>query len=938
MIPLAFTAPLALAGLVALPVVWLILRVTPPRPRRLPFPPLKLILDLRRKDETPARTPWPLLLLRLAIAALAVFAFAGPVWNPNVAQTAGAGTLALILDDGWPSAPQWTKRIAYAAAEIESAGRRGAPVALAALSETRDLAATEPARALERLRALKPKPYIVDRMAALEPVGKFLAASKGARAVYLADGLEQGGARAFAEKLAGLAGGPVDIVSEEPRQRALADPRNETGALSVAVLRAGEAGPATGRVRAFDLKGAPLGEAAFDFADATETRAKIELPVELRNAIAWLDIAGERSAGAVALIDERQRRRTVGLASGASADVAQPLLAPNYYLTKALAPYADVREARPNAPDPIGELIDDGVSVLVLSDLAVAPGAMRDRLEKYLEDGGVIVRFAGSRLAASADDLTPATLRRGGRTLGGALSWETPKKLKPFDRESPFFGLKAGDDVSVTRQVLAEPEPGLAERTWAQLADGTPVVTAERRGRGLIALFHVTADTTWSNLPLSGLFPEMLRRIVALSAEMARAPAKESDGALARPARPEALAPQRTLDGFGVLGPPPASARPIPAGENARASADHPPGLYGAGDHALAAVNALEPDDRLKAADFSGLPHRAVPLETPRPVDLRPLALGLLLALFVADGFAALWYAGGLPRFARGSAAVFALAGALWLAAPAGEARAQSAPAQPASSHPAATQREISAALTTRLAYVVTGDARADEASRLGLQELSRTLAERTSLAPGEPVGVDPARDELVFYPFLYWPIVASRPQPPPLAVQKIAAFMKQGGFVVFDTRDALTARPGEAPSPETLWLRKLLEGVDVPELEPVPRDHVVTKTFYILDGFVGRTTNGQTWIEALPPEPAGESRPARAGDSVSPLIVVSNDLAAAWAADRSGATLYPLTPGGARQRELALRGGINLVMYTLTGNYKSDQVHVRDLLNRLGH
>ena len=166
----------------------------------------------------------------------------------------------------------------------------------------------------------------------------------------------------------------------------------------------------------------------------------------------------------------------------------------------------------------------------------------------------------------------------------------------------------------------------------------------------------------------------------------------------------------------------------------------------------------------------------------------------------------------------------------------------------------------------------------------------------------------------------------------------RIAAFMRNGGTVVFDTRDALTARPGDPPSPETLWLRKLLTGVDVPELEPVPRDHVVTKTFYLLDEIVGRTENGQTWIEALPPiDPKDRvNRPARAGDSVSPIIITSNDLAGAWAAREDGSPLYPLNPGGPRQREMALRGGINLVMYALTGNYKADQVHAKDLLERL--
>jgi hypothetical protein len=163
---------------------------------------------------------------------------------------------------------------------------------------------------------------------------------------------------------------------------------------------------------------------------------------------------------------------------------------------------------------------------------------------------------------------------------------------------------------------------------------------------------------------------------------------------------------------------------------------------------------------------------------------------------------------------------------------------------------------------------------------------------------------------------------------------------MKNGGTVIFDTRDALNSRPGGASTPETVWLRTLLAGVDVPLLEPIPRDHVVTKTFYLLDSFVGRTDMGQTWIEALPPPDPNDRapRPARAGDSVSPIIITSNDLAGAWALDANGSPLHPLVPGGPRQRELAWRGGVNLVMYALTGNYKADQVHAKDLLERLSH
>jgi Domain of unknown function (DUF4159) len=265
---------------------------------------------------------------------------------------------------------------------------------------------------------------------------------------------------------------------------------------------------------------------------------------------------------------------------------------------------------------------------------------------------------------------------------------------------------------------------------------------------------------------------------------------------------------------------------------------------------------------------------------------------------------------------------------------------AQSAPATPpkADRIPSFRADDVEAALTTRLAYVVTGDREIDEISRQGLQGLTRALSTRTALDPGEPIGIDLARDELAFYPLLYWPMVPARPAPSDAAVRKLDAFMKGGGTVILDTRDALNNRGGNAVTPETQYMRRILAGIDVPDLEPVPKDHVITKTFYILDNFVGRYATGRTWIEVLQRnQDQDKTRPAQAGDRVSPIIITGNDLAAAWAVDRLGQPRFPLVPGDARQREFSLRGGINIVMYALTGNYKADQVHVPALLERLG-
>ncbi len=942
-LPLAFAAPLVLGALALLPALWFLLRITPPRPRQIAFPPLRLILDLRPREETPARTPWWLLALRLALAAAVILAMAGPIWNPAPKGAGGAGPLLVVLDNGWAAAVNWDQRVSAANEAIASAARQGRAGAVIATSEgAREATPADPVRTVERLRALEPVPHAPDRQAALGAIARFASANPGLEILWISDALANGEARGFAQGLIAAAGeaGSVRVLTAERTPVAVGALENAPGGLEARIIRTDARARSDGLLKAYDLKGLSVGEARFSFGADNQTKARFEMPTELRNEIARIEIDGERTAGAVALLDSRWKRRRVGVVSGVTADVAQPLLSPTYYVTRALAPFAEVREPRSlaGAREPIAAALDEQPSLLVLADVGVIPGPARERLTRFVEDGGVLLRFAGTRLASSSDDLVPVRLRRGGRVLGGALSWEAPRKLAPFEPQSPFYGLDVKEEVTVTRQVLAEPEAGLAAKTWAALDDGTPLVTAARRGKGLIVLVHVTADTTWSNLPLSGLFVDILRRTVALAGETTEGAASGASNAEGAPARAQTIAPTRTLSGFGLLRDPPITAKPIAADFTGPANADNPPGFYGPPD-SMVAINTLGPDADLSALKLDGLALDAQPLKPAEPVDLRPALIALAFLLFLADALASLWLSGGLRRGGRARSAgapamlaILALGGALLLT-PTPSARAQDgAPKQEGA-------RNFESALRTRLAYVITGDARIDEASRLGLITLSRALSARTALSPGDPVGVDPGRDELAFFPLIYWPIAADKPQPQNAVVTRIADFMKQGGTVLFDTRDALTSRPSGPPTPEARWLRLLLAGVDVPELEPVPRDHVVTKTFYLLDNFIGRTTIGQTWIEALPPatdDPA--QRPARAGDSVSPIIITSNDLASAWAGDSTGQPLYPLIPGTGRQREMAIRGGVNLVMYTLTGNYKSDQVHVRDLLERLGH
>jgi hypothetical protein len=961
-LPLGFASPLVLLGLLSLPVLWWILRLIPPRPRRVEFPPTRLLFDIKPKEDTPARTPWWLTLLRLVLATLVILAAAGPLWNPPVATTTGATPIALLIDDGFGAAASWDARLRTADDIVARAEADNRGVAVIPLGEaSRDISLQPPAAARVRLKQLKPLPHAVERTDALPTISRLLAATPDMEVVWLSDGTDLGRGSEFVTGLArSTEGRTVSVVTGGlATAHALAAADNAAGSLTVKVLRANTGGTEEGVIRALDLKGLPLGETRFAFKDdERETDAEINLPVEIRNDIARLEIAGERSAGAVQLLDKRWRRRTVGIVSGSTSDTAQPLLASTYYLSRALNPFADVRLADVASPaDAVRRFIEQNVPMIMLADVGNVSGEARDRLIAWIEDGGMLVRFAGPRLAGSDDDLVPVKLRRGGRTLGGSLSWDQPQPLTTFSKEGPFGNMPVPKDVNVTRQVLAEPEAGLAERTWATLADGTPLVTAVKRGKGMIVLFHVTADTRWSDLPLSGSFVEMLRRMVGLAGTAAAT----DEAAKGRTER-EVVPPTRVLDGFGAFGPPTATTRPVPVGFVTRATADHPPGFYGPPE-GLLAVNTLAPADRLVGLDFAPLHGRLEAYQVGEPLDLRGPVLVAALALLALDALVVFLLAGGIGQILRkrpqraAAALVLAVALAALTFGSQGfsqenaqqqpQQRRAIPPLQPvtpsAPGVPADLDFALKATVETHLAYVITGDAEVDGISKSGLQGLTLFLAQRTALEAGEPVGLDVARDELSFFPLIYWPIVPGAAKPSPAALARIDAYMKNGGTVLFDTRDAIMAPPGPGGanrSPGMLALRNILSSLDIPELEPVSRDHVLTKTFFLLRDFPGRFNSGQLWVEALPTgdEQADESkRPARAGDGVSSIIISSNDFAGAWATRNDGQAMLPLVPGEPRQREFAFRAGVNIVMYTLTGNYKADQVHVPALLERLG-
>ena len=931
---IAFLNPWALAALIALPIIWWLLRFTPPRPDRINFPPFRFLLELVSREETPHKTPWWLIALRLLAAGLLIVALAQPVLNKTLPLSVGNGPMVVVVDDGWASAKDWQRRMGVLQEIVDTAEQNGRLISIQTTAPRSAPRPMEPQRARDvsaLASALQPQPLTPDRQALGALLTPAFQEASGLQVTWLSDGLDYGSARAFAETLQSLGSGAnVSVLAPPPVEvsHVLDAVTLEEGNLTLSVKRADTVGSASGAINAVALNGRVLGTVAYRFEnDAAEAKATLELPVALRNEVARMYISDARSAGSVFLLDDSWRRKSVGLVSGKSLYFAQPLLSPLYYVSRALEPFTELKRAPIDEGDSgIRALLDGGLSMLVLADVGQLQESDRIAVETWVDNGGTLVRFAGPRLAARQDELVPVKLRRGGRALSGALSWASPQPLSPFDEASPFYGLEVPEDVTVVRQVLAEPDSELNQKTWARLGDNTPLVTATRMGSGTVVLFHVTASPEWSNLPLSGLFVDMLRRLVARSQGVS-GPSQQADFNATG-----AFAPVRVLSGAGELASPPADAAPVPATEirDAKPAPEHLPGLYrrGGQTHAINLAGS-----GLEFAPLGNLPlgvAQAGYAKTPA-LSLKPWLLSAAFILLLVDALASLWLAG---RLARRGGLVSATSIALLIVA--GALANTPALAQDSSGGISVADRfAMQATLQTRLAFVITGNARMDEVSRTGLYGLSDYIRRKTSLEPEAPVGVDIEKDEIVLFPLLYWPVHRDAQAPSKAGAAKIAAFLKSGGTIFFDTRDHQDALAGvTSDGPARQALRRILAGLDIPPLETVPPDHVLTKAFYLLNRFPGRWAGGKLWVEAT--DRAGTGTTSNT-DGVSSVIIGSNDYAAAWATDPTGRALYPTVPGGKRQREFAYRTGVNIVMYSLTGNYKADQVHVPSILERIG-
>lgn len=900
---ITFLYPAMLAGLMVLPIVWLLIRSAPRSPKTVIFPAARILQGLKSKRRDIRRAPIWQTILRCLLLALLIIAAARPVMNRND-FSANDGAILIIADNGWDSAANWqqyrmaleqitnqarfdlqTIYIAQTAPEPAGASTWKVPEIIGPLSpnETKDL-----------FDQLHPKPWTSDYAGLSDLISENSEIPRSVgNILWLTGQVASPDKVKIAAELQDIA--PVTIISSAITHRIAIQSlgRSDTGMI-VTLAHNQNDHPRKITLLARNEHGNVILRHTVELAANTDhSNIAIALPNDISNAIQSVGIEGIESAAAVFQTGARWQQRRVGVVVS-SGDGPGVLSDQYFFLDRALSPYADITYA------PLGTLLEDEVDILVAAGPISGLASQFDALERWVNRGGMLVRFAGDGSSPIGNNFLPVTLRLGNRDFGGSMSWEKPKRLLDFPGNSPFQGISPPDDITITRQLLAEPDPDIVDKTWARLTDGTPLITSAARNAGRIVLFHVTPWADWSNLPMSGLFVELWQRILPLAS-----PTNTNDTELQN-----ILPAQTVLDGFGRSHQPDALILPIQTPlpvPNPR----HPPGIYGKNGQAVA-LN-LGPSLSHIGHDIvwpSGVSTREITNQSQIDIATLCLLLAFILVLFDALILLLLDHV-SIRNSRRGNT----LASTLLVFVLAGGAMATLATLLMPLPSNAASPPE--AALRPRLAYIETGNPPVDRLSHAGMNGLTEILRRRSAADLNTVDAINPEMDELSFYPLIYWPLVDGQKPFSQRALDRLNRYLNNGGMILIDSRDR-EVQPAR--------LRRLLAGLEVPLLDRAPSDHILFRSFYLLDHAFGKFTE-PLWLDA---------RPSQRLDGVASVLFGGNDWASAWIIPESREDLRndEISP---RQREMAYRFGVNLVMYALTGSYKGDQVHIPAILERLG-
>lgn len=913
------TSPLYLLFLLLLPALWWLIRALPPRPKEQIFPPTFLLSQLRPQQNDAANIPLWLLILRICALTCLIITFSGPVILPAQQKDISGQKLVLIVDNGWASYAHWNDRLKSLQALAESSIRSHGHVTILLTARNENGEWPTPITPMQQeelqtfLLKIHPQNWSVDRLALAQHLSspEMTALLHNAHVIFLSDSLKEGHEDALdaplslADNVEDIRWPSCDIITLRP----LPKTKNEKfiaetlpGCASIPISLQG-------------LNLSPNGHfnTIYHWNAQTNRPFKASLPHELSLPLNALKIEHIPAPEGIYLLNATQNQASIGLIHLTGDN--EPLTGSAFYLARAIKNFNTLQI------NDLPHLLKESLSLLIAPDGTITDKNKKDILE-WVQKGGMLLRFSGPLLAQEniADDinaqenLIPVPLLHGQRQLGGAMSWGKAQKLARFSSSSPFSGLNIPQDITISKQILAQPSNDLEEHVWAELEDGTPLITARQEGAGMIVLFHITPTANWSNLVLSELFPEMLERLSQRAALLAHHSEDEETMSFNN------FPAWRILDHNAALHLPSSTLTPLPAKAHLiTLSPFLQAGYYGTQTQRIPLNLTSSSAPHLQIEPLLGSARTPEHLQIEYP--LGPLMTEIALALLLIDGVLSLKRAGALSRFLKQNTMMMIIAGTLFygFSSPLWAATSEISTGNIPNNVPVSS-------LETKLAYISSPNAETNHILQEGLDGLSQFINQRSTTHLGKSVPVILGKDMLVFYPVLYWAIEPDTSLTPSQS-DALNDYMKHGGLLIIDKMGANSLLDGENGTATQEALEKASQNLDIPPLKEITDQDVLSHSFYLLKHFPGRIDGQKTYITR-----SGNDD----GDDVSPVIIGNSDWAHAWAVDQNGEHPFAVLPGGEEQRMLAYRTGMNIVIYALTGNYKNDQKRYPEMLKRL--
>ncbi len=887
---------LALAALLLVPIIWWISRIIPPKPKTLSLPSAYFLLGLESGKNSANDAPIWLKILRMFALSALIIGIANPmIILEKVQNNEATNRIIILIEDSYTAANNYENtrsaiKSAFENLRITNNGQTQfhiIPISIGILEKDITIGALDINEAENLALNIQPKPFFFNHKNAATSIEKL---NQKAKIYYFADGLIHENTELLLKELSANAIDEVQLY---------VPPLIEASALKSVVQKS----------NTIEFEYVAASKSSNVFVDFYSSNNIVLASVKGENGfgrlflesinqtiarkIAYARIRGTQSASAVFLLDSFDRRALVGIEKPTEAE--QPLLSDTNYIAAASKQFADVYQAE------IKDLAQSDANAIIIGDRAGFSKQEADALKKFIDKGGLLVRYIGPQaISVPNDELVTAPFAPEPRNIKDALNIE-PISISPFSANSPFFGIeppKGAVPTNIAKLMDSEDSVNI----WARLSDGTPFISARKFGKGEIIAIHTSAAPYWSDIAYSGLQPALLKRIISrANSPILPSNIRQSD---------LPMSAVKLIDGFGNLQSPP---KPNPPIDMAKSKSPIWPGIY-ENIEARTIRQAYEQGTSFKAisefpSNFETLKDNQTGAIKLQPLLLLMALLGLLFDWLYSIGlFAKLItkfevylrkLANFRLRFQAHKLVIFALF--MFLIG------ADFSYAEPNNQNNLKPNPN-----GVKLAYLKTNDAANNAIMMRGLENLQIALNARTSVQAGPIIGLDASNDELALYPIIYWRL-GNNPMPQsPIAQQRLNQFMRNGGLLFIDTRGA-----GLNQNLARQNVQIALSGLVVPPLEQVTQDHVLAKSFYLLYGFPGNFQNAKLWAQSR------ASLSASANDGVSPIVIGDGDYALAWG------TL------GHQNRNSALNVGINIYLYALTGQYKADQVHVPAILER---